>query len=67
MPRAKKITWLMRTRNTNAVTMSSWNLDVKASKDKAFDSMVAQSKSMPRPIAKGKQTKMSGRSLVEFH
>ena len=66
VPRAKKITWPMRIRNTSAVAKSSWNSDDKACKDRAFDSMVAQSKSVPSPIARRKLTKISDRRLVEF-
>ena len=56
----------MRIRNTSAVAKSSWNSDVKACRDKAFDSMVAQSKSIPSPIARRRLTKISDRRLVEF-
>ena len=66
VPRAKKITWPMRIRNTSAVAKSSWNPDAKACKDRAFDSMVARSNSMPSPIARRKLTKISDRRLVEF-
>ena len=56
----------MRIRNTSAVAKSSWNSDVKARRDRAFDSMVAQSKSIPSPIARRKLTKISDRRLVGF-
>ena len=56
VPRAKKITWPMRIRNTSDVAKTLCNSDVKACKDRAFDSMVEQSKSMPRPIARRKLT-----------
>ena len=66
VPRAKKITWPMRIRGTSAVAKSSWSSDTKACKDRAFDSMVAQSKTVPSPIARRKLTKISDRRLIEF-
>ena len=66
VPRAKKMKWPMRIRNESAVAKSSWNSDDKACKDRAFDSMVEQSKSVPSPIAKKKLTKISDRRLVKF-
>ena len=66
VPRAKKITWPMRIRNTSAVAKPSWSPDAKACKDRAFDSMAAQSEAMPSPIARRKPTKISDHRLAEF-